>query len=229
MAQTKEALAHARSANVPIVVALTKCDKPSSPSHHLVITNVPIVVALTKCDKPVRDLRPSPWCHLVKGVLRGSEGGPEGVLNSTHRHEHHHLITTSPPRLSFQGVDKKQIALVKKQLLEMDLPLEEVGGNVPVVEVSAKTGVGMDELQHQLHLQVLSTALAVLSAVTVLLCPWWSCPLRRGWAWTSSSTSCTCRYCPPHWLFCLLLLQSRSAAGAAGAAVAGGLRRGGGD
>jgi translation initiation factor IF-2 len=28
MAQTREALAHARAAGVPIVVALTKCDKP---------------------------------------------------------------------------------------------------------------------------------------------------------------------------------------------------------
>ena len=76
MAQTREALAHARAANVPIVVALTKCDKP--------------------------------------------------------------------------GVDT---ARVRRELLAEDLFLEEVGGHVPVVEVSAKSGLGMDELQHQLHLQ----------------------------------------------------------------------------
>ena len=52
--------------------------------------------------------------------------------------------------VAVQGVD---IGHVKNQLLAVDIELEEFGGDVPVLEVSAKSGMGMDDLQHALHLQ----------------------------------------------------------------------------
>lgn len=76
MPQTLEAMSHAKSANVPIVVAINKCDKPAS----------------------------------------------------------------DPER-------------VKVQLASEGLPLEEMGGDVQVVEVSAVTKKGLDKLEEALLLQ----------------------------------------------------------------------------
>lgn len=78
MAQTREAMAHARDARCPIVVAITKCDKPSA-----------------------------------------------------------------------------DVARVRKQLMAEGLELEDIGGSVQVVEVSAvaRTKMGMDKLEEALLLQ----------------------------------------------------------------------------
>ncbi|XP_033142033.1 translation initiation factor IF-2-like isoform X1 [Brassica rapa] len=76
MPQTLEAIAHARSANVPIVVAINKCDKPGA----------------------------------------------------------------NPER-------------VKKQLAAEGIEIEDIGGNVQVVEVSAVKSTGLDKLEEALLLQ----------------------------------------------------------------------------
>ena len=78
MAQTREAIAHARDARCPVVVAITKCDKPSA-----------------------------------------------------------------------------DVARVRQQLMAESLELEDIGGTVQVVEVSAvaRTKLGMDKLEEALLLQ----------------------------------------------------------------------------
>ena len=76
MPQTKEAIAHARSAGVPIVVAINKCDKPGA-----------------------------------------------------------------------------QPEVVKQELVQNEVIPEEYGGDAPFVNVSAKTGLGIDELLENVLLQ----------------------------------------------------------------------------
>ena len=50
-------------------------------------------------------------------------------------------------KIDLPGIDKQvQLQKIKKQLSEMQVELEEYGGDVPLVEVSAKTGVGVDKL-----------------------------------------------------------------------------------
>ena len=61
------------------------------------------------------------------------------------------VVVVAVTKCDKPGVD---VARVKRQLLELEVELEEVGGTVPLVEVSGVTGLGMADLQHVLALQV---------------------------------------------------------------------------
>ncbi|CAI5934809.1 unnamed protein product [Closterium sp. NIES-64] len=124
MPQTIESIQHARSAGVPLVVAIIKCDKgadpdrvsissdfpppaPPSPSPHLslpflpsLLPGVPMVVAITKCDK--------------------------------------------------EGADPDRVT---QQLISEGLELEEIGGDVQVVRLSARTRSGLETLEEAVALQ----------------------------------------------------------------------------
>ena len=96
----------ARGANVTdIVVLVVAADDGLQPQtveaiHHAKAANVSIIVAINKCDKP--------------------EANPDRVV---------------------------------QQLLEHELVAEELGGNIPMIQLSAKTGEGIPKLMEMTHLQ----------------------------------------------------------------------------
>lgn len=56
-------------------------------------------------------------------------------------------------KIDLQGIDKNvQLLKIKKQLADQKINLEEYGGDVPVVPLSAKTGEGIDKLLEMISL-----------------------------------------------------------------------------
>ena len=56
-------------------------------------------------------------------------------------------------KIDLPGIDKNiQLQKIKKQLSDQDILVEEYGGDVPVVELSAKTGEGVDKLLEMITL-----------------------------------------------------------------------------
>lgn len=56
-------------------------------------------------------------------------------------------------KIDLSGVDKNvQLNKIKKQLSDREITLEEYGGDVPLVPISAKTGEGVDELLETISL-----------------------------------------------------------------------------
>lgn len=50
-------------------------------------------------------------------------------------------------KIDLSGIDKNvQLQKIKKQLSDQEVLIEEYGGDVPLVEISAKTGMGIDQL-----------------------------------------------------------------------------------
>jgi translation initiation factor IF-2 len=88
---------------------------------------------------------------LVVLVVAADDGVmPQTMEALQHARQAGVVVVVAITKCDKPGVD---IARVKKQLLEAEVELEEVGGNVPVVEVSGVTGAGMSELQQTLGLQ----------------------------------------------------------------------------
>ncbi|KAK3237402.1 hypothetical protein CYMTET_52521 [Cymbomonas tetramitiformis] len=79
----------------------------------------------------------------------------DGVMNQTkealaHARAAGVAIVVAITKCDKPGVDLQR---VRQQLMAEDMELEEAGGDIPVVEVSAKTGHGLVELQEVLTLQ----------------------------------------------------------------------------
>lgn len=56
-------------------------------------------------------------------------------------------------KIDIGGIDKNvQLAKIKKQLTDQKIELEEYGGDVPVLPISAKTGEGVDKLLEMINL-----------------------------------------------------------------------------
>lgn len=63
------------------------------------------------------------------------------------------LMIVAVNKVDLPGINKTaQMEKIKKQLSDRDVLIEEYGGDVPVVEVSAKTGLGVDKLLEMIQL-----------------------------------------------------------------------------
>eukprot|EP00898_Chlorokybus_atmophyticus_P000236 jgi/Chlat1/1212/Chrsp115S00744 len=79
----------------------------------------------------------------------------DGIMPQTKEALEHALAARVPIVVAINKCDKDGAdpKRVRQQLLELGVELEEVGGDVQVVEISAKTGAGLDALEEALLLQ----------------------------------------------------------------------------
>ncbi len=160
--QTLQSIAAAKAAGVPIVVAINKIDKPDVDSSKVVSTRTPHHSSLThpiatQCQSPPthshqlitpRPIRTTPNTHITPFTSHqqrresslGRSRLPICPLRTSNMPAAHSLSPRPPPQ-------------VKMQLLEHELVLEEFGGDILAVPVSATEGTNLDTLLEQLVLQ----------------------------------------------------------------------------
>lgn len=72
---------------------------------------------------------------------------PQTIEALKHIHEAKVAMIVAVNKIDLPGIDVKvQLAKIKKQLSDQKVNLEEYGGDVPLVPLSAKTGEGVDKL-----------------------------------------------------------------------------------
>lgn len=72
---------------------------------------------------------------------------PQTIEAIKHIKEAKVSIIVAVNKIDLPGIDKKvQLQKIKKQLSDNQVLVEEYGGDVPIIEVSAKTGEGVDKL-----------------------------------------------------------------------------------
>ena len=81
--------------------------------------------------------------------------GDDGVMPQTIEAIHHAKAAEVPMIVAINKMDKPDVdaSRVKNELLQHEVILEDFGGDVLAVEVSAKTGMGLDKLEENILLQ----------------------------------------------------------------------------
>ncbi|GAK43816.1 translation initiation factor IF-2 [Tepidicaulis marinus] len=81
--------------------------------------------------------------------------GDDGVMPQTIEAIHHAKAAEVPMIVAINKMDKPDVdaGRVKNELLQHEVILEDFGGDVLAVEVSAKTGMGLDKLEENILLQ----------------------------------------------------------------------------